>query len=92
MVKFKCNPTSTPCSPAKLAARSESSMNTIALTDDTDPRQMQVKVLSVVVQSRPQSSAFTMILPELKPNLTLHLEAKSQRSSSLLVNNVPTMK
>jgi len=34
-LKFKCKPASTLCSLARLAARSESAMNTIALTEET---------------------------------------------------------
>src|SRR5215469_4626343 len=50
---------------AKAAARTESSMNTIALTELIDPRSRHSSVRSVVSRLRPQSSALTMRLPEV---------------------------
>ena len=38
-------------------------MKTMALTEETAPRSMHSKVLSVVQRSRPQSSAFKMRSP-----------------------------
>src|SRR5579864_2040043 len=45
------------------AALSESSMKTMALTEETVPRRTQFNVLCVVSRSRPQSSALTMSEP-----------------------------
>jgi hypothetical protein len=64
VVKFKWRPASMLRSLAIAAARSESSMNIIALTEETVPCRMQSKVRSVFSRSLPQSSAFTMSKPE----------------------------
>ncbi len=63
VVKLRCKPASMPCSCAIAAARSESSMNTIALTDETAPSKQQSRIRSVVRRSRPQSSAFIIRRP-----------------------------
>ena len=51
------------CSRASFAARSESSMNTMALTEETARRTLHSRMLFVVKVSRPQSSAFTIRKP-----------------------------
>src|SRR6266481_5496668 len=63
LVKFRWRPASISRSRAIPAARSESSMNTIALTDETAPQRTQSNVRSVFSVSRPQSSAFTIRRP-----------------------------
>ena len=55
--RFKWSPASIPRSRATAAARSESSMNTIALTDEMEPRSTQARTRLVVCASQPQSSA-----------------------------------
>ena len=61
MVKFRWRPGIDAMLAARdAAARSESSMNTIALTEEITPWSRQSRERSVVEISRPQSSAFTM--------------------------------
>ena len=52
-----------PRSQASAAARSESSMNTMPLTDETAPPTTQSAIIAVVWASCPQSSALTMSRP-----------------------------
>ena len=49
VVKLRWRPASIACSRAIVAARSESSMKTIALTEETPPRRTQSRVRSVVL-------------------------------------------
>lgn len=63
VVRLRCRPASIPRSRAIAAARSESSMKTIALTEETVPRRAHSKICPVVLWSRPQSSALTMSTP-----------------------------
>ena len=62
-MKLRCRPVAIPCSLAMCAARSESSINTIALTEEIAPCKQQSRMLSVVTRSRPQSSAFMIRRP-----------------------------
>ena len=43
-MKFKCNPTVSPCSSASSAARFESSINTMALTDEMVPLSLHSRI------------------------------------------------
>jgi hypothetical protein len=75
VVKFRCRPASIAHSSATEAARSESSMKTIALTAETVFRVTQLRMHSVVWTSRPQSSAFTMRNP-VRDLASTHLPAE----------------
>ena len=59
-VKFKWSPTGMPCRSAIPAARSESAMKTMALTDVIRPWEKQRSAASVSAAVRPQSSALTI--------------------------------
>ena len=67
VVKFKCRPASILCWQAMFAARSESAMNTMALTDETALATTQSRIRSVFSTSLPQSSAFTINEPRCIP-------------------------
>jgi len=70
VVQFTCSPVSIPFALASCAARSESSMNTIALAAETAPSLQHSRIRSVVTASRPQSSALMITNPRVFSLLT----------------------
>jgi len=69
IVKFRCRPQSIPRSLARSAALLESFMNAIALVDETAPMVTHSRIRSVVLISRPQSSALMISALGLRSRL-----------------------